>query len=297
MACLTVFFSTLPHNTTRTLSTLQKKVYDVDSNTWKTFTDLPAAYLTSDQAGFGDGAYAYFVGGYNQIYTAKSNLFRINVAESLVQEVLVVEDRAPMQVARGDVASIYNTANRFAIVAGGFTHDNDFCAPLGNVEKYSVEADAWTSLDDMIRPRSDKVLIELDEEHIFAIGGETQIVGHCDFEDKPEPGEKTIVLDDVEILHLDNGDWEALGDLDSGTFRFAAASYKESKQFYTFGGQVPYNATCQCFDTTDKVIVYTENEDLVADGAAQRSDDSSAPTLSVMMGAVVAISAAALALI
>jgi hypothetical protein len=252
-----------------------------------------------------NSADAYFCGGYTTIYEAKSNLFRINGAESIVQGTLVIEDLAPMQFARGDVASVFNQANKFAIVAGGFSDANSFCEPLASVEKYDVETNVWTSLDDLLKPRSDKVLVELDEEHVFAIGGERQIANICNLTadgDTPEVGEATIIVDDVEILHLDNGDWESLADLEFNRFRFAAASYKEDNKFYTFGGQSAYNNTCQCYDTTDEVVVYTENLDAVDGGTdVDKTGDPSAATgatsFSVMLGTVVAVSAAALALI
>jgi hypothetical protein len=286
-------------------------MYNIESDTWSSFSDLPEAYWSSDLTGFADnsGSYAYFVGGYTTIYAAKSSLFRIDVAESVLQNALVIEDRQDMQFARGDVASVFNDANNFAIVAGGFSDVNDFCEPLGSVEKYDVDTDVWTSLDNLLKPRSDKVLVELDEEHVFAIGGERQIANICDLTggDTPEPGEKTIAVDDVEILHLDLGDWESLGDLEFNRFRFAAASYKEDNKFYTFGGQTTYNDTCQCFDTTDEVVVYTENLSAInggdTAGDTKYGDASSATSIRttslfvMLVGTAMAISAASLALI
>jgi hypothetical protein len=280
-------------------------MYTIASDTWTTFTDLPAAYWASDLTGFRDDsdAFAYFCGGYTSTYTAKSSLFRIDVAASVTQNALVIEDRQSMQFARGDVASVFNEANNYAVVAGGFSHVNDFCEPLGSVEKYDVDTDAWTSLDDLLKPRSDKVLVELDEEHVFAIGGERQIANICNLTegDTPEPGEQTIAVDDVELLHLDLGDWESLGDLEFNRFRFAAASYKEDNKFYTFGGQSAYNETCECFDTTDEVVKYTENLDAIYGDTTNGSDPSSATgektSLFVMLvGTALAISAASLAL-
>jgi hypothetical protein len=274
-------------------------MYNIETDTWSTFSDLPEAYWASDLTGFTDNSnsYGYFCGGYTSIYAAKSILFRIDAAESLVQNALVIQDRQPMQFARGDVASVFNVANNFAIVAGGFSDVNDFCEPLGSVEKYSVDTDSWTSLDDLLKPRSDKVLVELDEEHVFAIGGERQIANICNLTegDTPVPGELTIAVDDVEILHLDLGDWESLADLEFNRFRFAAASYKEDNKFYTFGGQSAYNDTCQCFDTTDEVVVYTENLNAIYASSAGTATGTS--SLFVILGTVIAISAASLALI
>lgn len=223
--------------------------------------DLPEQYQVSDHTGFGDGAFAYSVGGYKLNYTAQTQVFRINVAESLIQTALIWEDRAPMQNARADTASVVNNVQQFAIVAGGFSHENNFCSPLGSTERYNLATDTWTSLDDMREPRSDKVLVELDNDHVYAIGGERQIDNFCSLTaDTPVPGELTVAVDDVEVLHLDKGDWQSLSDLEFYRFRFAAASFKENGTFYTFGGQVAYNETCKCFDTTDEVVAYTLKE-------------------------------------
>jgi hypothetical protein len=281
---------------------LYAQMYNIESDTWSTFTDLPEAYWTSDLTGFGweESPWAYFCGGYTSTYSAKANLFSINVAESMAQDALVIQDRAPMAYARGDLASVLNDDNNFAVVAGGFSHVNDFCEPLGSVEKYNVETNVWTSLDDLLKPRSDKVLVELDSEHVFAIGGERQIANICNLTadgDTPAPGEQTIAVDDVEILHLDEGDWESLADLEFNRFRFAAASFKEESKFYTFGGQSAYNDTCQCFDTTNEVFKYTENLNAVYGGTTKDGDASSATSLFVMLLTAVTISAASLALI
>lgn len=239
------------------------QIYSIQANSWTTFDDLPAKYEISDHTGFGDGAFAYFMGGYNLTYTALNQVFRINVAESMIQELLVIEDLEPMITARGDVASVLNTDSQFAIIAGGFTHQDEFCAPVAGTERYDLAQDTWTALDDMLQPRADVVLVELDDEHVFALGGERQIVGICDFTDPPEPGEKTIAVDDVEILHLDDGDWQQLADLEEFRFRFAAASFKEYSKFYTFGGQFAYQEDCKCFVTTNEVVKYSQNVDFV----------------------------------
>jgi hypothetical protein len=276
-----------------------KQIYNIEEDTWTTFTDLPKTYWTSDHTGFGDvndqssdAAYGYFAGGFSSDYNAKSTFFRINVAETFTQNALAIEDLQEMTFARGDVASIFNDAGKFAIVAGGFSHENNFCEPLASVEKYDIKTDQWKLLDDLIKPRSDKVLVELDEDHVFAIGGERQIVNICNLTegDTPEPGEATIPVDDVEILHLDLGDWEQLADLEFNRFRFAAASYPENNKFYTFGGQLSYNDTCKCFDTTDEIVVYTGR---LTGGSSATSTTS----LSVMLVTAITVSVASFVLI
>jgi hypothetical protein len=48
--------------------------------------------------------------------------------------------------------SVSNEANRFAIVAGGFSHENTLSAPLESVKKYNVATNKLTSLGDLIKP-------------------------------------------------------------------------------------------------------------------------------------------------
>jgi hypothetical protein len=260
------------------------QVYNIETNTWKTFDDLPEENWVSDLAGFGDGSNAYFVGGYTSDYAATTNFFRIDVAKSMVQGTLAIEAREPLLRTRGDVSAVANEELTWAVITGGFTHENDFCSPLAATEKYDIANDLWTSLDDLQAARSDVVVVELDD-HIFTMGGERQIENYCNLTagDTPEPGELTIPVDVVEVLHIEEGGvWESLGDLEFHRFRFAAASFGEQDKFYTFGGQTAYNSTCSCFPTTSSVVVYS-----------QPTHTSSANLVS--LGAVVALVLASLA--
>jgi Kelch motif len=161
-------------------------------------------------------------------------------------------------------------------VTGGFTHANSFCAPLTSSEQYNFDKQKWSVLDDLSIGRGDKVLVRVnddtttasdtqdDDKHstqqrIYAIGGERQIENICNVttDDTPEPGEETVPIDDVEYYNISTNQWTVIEKyLPKFRLRFAAVGYNNT--IYTFGGQYAFNKTCQCFPTSNDVILYTE---------------------------------------
>ena len=174
---------------------------------------------------------------------------------------LVVEDRAPMNVERGDVAAA--STSSYAIVGGGFTDDNGFCDPHVHAEQYTFATDSWTEIANMTYGGAERVLVSMGSK-IFALGGERQVLGLCDLDEasKPAPGERTITLDKVEWYDIDVNRWTILSDLPDHRFRFPAVAYLD--MIFTFGGQLRFDEDCQCFRTTDSVIAYVEKIDLSA---------------------------------
>jgi len=235
------------------------KVYDITLNEWKTYDDLAEKYHVSDHTGFGNDKYAYFVGGYNETYIAMSNVFRIDTENTVSSNSLVVEDRTSLKFARGDVSGTTDDAGTYAIVSGGFSHENDFCDPLDSVERYDFATNAWTDLPPLGSARSDKVLVELNKT-IFAIGGERQIENVCSLSNDttPEPGELTVAVDDVERLDFGASEWITIADLPFHRFRFPAVGFDDDEEIYTFGGQKAYDKKCQCFRTSNEIIIYKE---------------------------------------
>jgi len=232
--------------------------YDIEKNTWKSFTGVPETYHVSDNTGFSNGNYAYFTGGYaDPNYTAVALTFRIDATTTdFTSDVPNIEARASLNLERGDVAGAAEST--YAVVAGGFTHNNGFCEPHVQAELYDFEKDTWTFISNMTYARGDKAVVSL-EDHIYALGGERQVVGHCDLDVLPEPGERTIVIDKVERYNVDDDSWATLADLPDGhRFRFAGVGY--NGKIYTFGGQDRYNLACNCYKTSNDVTVYEEVE-------------------------------------
>ena len=234
----------------------------MNSQNWSTVGSLPNTYQTSDQCAFSIDDHVYVVGGYNSNCTSLDIVYRMtaNVTDN-VNSTLdgnVIETLAPLDQPRGDVSCVYE--NTFAYASGGFTHENNFCEPLGSVERYSVDTDSWDTIASLNTPRADKVLVSMNRK-LFSVGGERQIEGLCEIdneEDLPDPGEQTVAVDGVEVY--ENGEWSILSSLPEHRFRFAAIAWEPSSTIYIFGGQVAYNDECQCFATTNQVVAYIDDE-------------------------------------
>jgi hypothetical protein len=223
---------------------------------------LDFAYVVSDLAGFAYQDQAYFCGGYNQTYAAQGTCFRLDVPTTLNATELNITEIPPLPTPRGDVASV--TYGNYALVSGGFTDANDFCAPLDTTERLYFPELAWTELDDLLVARADKVLVQTNgddaktDPRIYAVGGERQIDDICTRspDDPPRPGEETILLDAVEWYDVATDMWSQIQDLPDQRFRFVAVGYGNT--IYSFGGQYSFNDTCQCFPTSDEVTLFTE---------------------------------------
>jgi hypothetical protein len=250
---------------------------------------LPEEYLTSDQAGFnGPESFLYVAGGYNQSYGALSTVFRIDATtptSSSNVTVLVVEEVAPLLVARGDIHAARGPTT--ASVGGGFTDADGFCAPLPTVESYDFETNTWSYLPELTNERGEIAFVELDSK-LYALGGERQIENICDITGDTDPGELTVGTDSVDVL--DGTEWKVLDEFPDHKFRFAAVGLDETGLIYAFGGQTAYDATCECFQTTNDIQVLSglETHDSTTGGSSSSAVEM---TFSLTFGMVVAAAA------
>jgi hypothetical protein len=260
---------------------LLEQVYDMTQDTWRSF-ELPSQYYASDLTGFPHDDMAYFAGGYDATYsTFISAVYAINTTATLASNLyttngtsgLVIVDKAPLLVGRGDTASVTNDDGKYALVTGGFAVDDGFCSPSRAVDFYSFDLDTWSSVAPVPIGRSDNALVELNGL-VFSIGGERQVEGLCQLseEDKPEPGEQTIPVDDVVVFDWSTRNWTLLEDLPEHRFRMAAVAVDEIGTVYAFGGQTAYDSNCKCFPASDDIIVYKQVE---IDTGVATSDGSS----------------------
>ena len=173
---------------------------------------------------------------------------------------LVIESVAPMSVARGDITGITADDGSYAVVGGGFTHENKFCAPLDSVEEYNFDSDEWTKLPPLINARGEIVFVELNN-HVLGLGGERQVENICEIVGETDPGEHTLATTLVEIFEKGHGDWTVIADFPDYKFRFAAVGLTATETIYAFGGQTEYDSECQCFKTSDKVSVLKATEE------------------------------------
>ena len=223
-------------------------VYDIDTNSW-TSLPLPLSYQVSDQAAFARDGFIYVSGGYDQVYNEKSAVYRIDTGMST--STLVIEDVAPMIVARGDISVAQDS--QYAYVAGGF--QSPFCEALATVERYDFESGVWELLSDLVDSRADFGMVALGGV-LLAFGGEGLVEGACD---GPVTSPENIITakDSVEVLGPD-GFVDVGLKLDSHRFRFASVAWENTKSVYTFGGQQPYDAACQCYATSKSIYGYTK---------------------------------------
>lgn len=208
--------------------------------------------MSSDQASFRTATHAVFAGGYNQTYGAHNTVFSIDPFASTDSGSLVITDNAPLLEARGDCGGTSDLGMGYGYVTGGFTDANNFCAPLGSVERFSFSDDSWKSIAPLPTARADMAVVTIHGS-VVTMGGERQPENICSIE-QPEPGELTVPVDNVEQLNEANDKWDILTSLPHHRFRFAAAVYNNT--VYTFGGQIAFQADCVCLKTTDEVAMY-----------------------------------------
>jgi len=187
-------------------------------------------------------------------------VFRIDTVATLSTGALVIEDRAPLLTGRGDVSStIFEHPGQtpYVVVAGGFGPNLGWCAPDADVFIYDFEKDTWdnSTYTNLNRARSDKGILELNGQ-LLVFGGESQLENICQIE-SPEPGEKTVAVDDVELYDTTTNTWVSLYDLPKHTFRFAPVAFDELNSIFAFGGQYAYDESCECFRTSNDVMVFT----------------------------------------
>lgn len=247
-------------------------------------------YYVSDATGFyhnGTGSPRIYVfGGYNVNYTAQANSFYLEVSTTNNEVNVVFKDIAPLPTARGDTSSVTFTnatsGDMYAMVTGGFTDTNEFCFALNTTDIYDIKTDTWIEWIDnneLIIGRGDKVLVRtthnsanqpiVGDQYIYAIGGERPIENICTVT-KVDVGTETVPINDIEYYNVHDHEWMILNKTSTTIssnsnitvlderFRFAAVVDERTNKIYTFGGQVQFNSTCQCFPTTADVYVYTE---------------------------------------
>lgn len=252
---------------------LLSQIYDIESGTWSSVT-LPLENVVSDHASFAQSpSSVYIAGGYDQDYTAQSNVYRIDTS-TLGADVLAVELHSKLNTARGDVIGVASTDGTAAFVAGGFTHENGFCAALDSTERLTFADGEWRDQPNLIGERGEVALVEVDNV-LYALGGERPIEGSCNEGFEVDPGEQTVGTDEVEVLLPDEGAWSIISGFPEHTFRFAAAAGSDGL-IYAFGGQSVFDTACDCQRTSDEIRVFDSEsvDDAVEAGEGEASENS-----------------------
>lgn len=232
------------------------QVYDISSQTWHTFADLPAKYHCSDNAGFGLQATkeAIFVGGYNATYGMLNQVLAIDTVTSWNTKNLTLSLKAGLHVARGDVAAAIDQQETYAIVTGGYGPIDQFCEPLNITEYYNVSTNTWTIVAPLPTARSDLAAVEVNDR-VYAMGGERSIPNICSVT-SPTPGDRTLPVSTMQVFLVENNTWQNLSALPYHRFRWAAVGYDPTNTIYTFGGQIPFDSSCMCLRTSNDIGIY-----------------------------------------
>jgi hypothetical protein len=244
---------------------LSFQVYDPTKNTWATPFSLSEDQGVSDLGAFANGNDIYIVGGLNKRFAPEKKVWKIN-GSNLVS--LQITSMANLSQARGGIQA-YTNGEGFAYVAGGV----DSCPRLDSVEKYDIVGDSWSDESPLQNYRSDMALTSFDGR-LLAIGGEAAFDDGCNGGDSVT-GETTKVVNDVELLN-DLGVWEMVPPIPVASFRFGGVYF--AGKTYVFGGQVGYNADCQCYKTTDQVLILESSGTPATDAPTVSPDALEPPT-------------------
>jgi hypothetical protein len=242
---------------------------------------------------------------YEQGYEALSQVTLVDVSDL---DNITFEDGVPLNTPRGDILAAEMDGDSM-MISGGFTHLNDFSEPLNSVEQFNFGTQTWGPVDALNEERGDKQLIALDGK-IYAMGGEGRV-------DAPGPATQedvdalealtlgSIVLDTVEVLDLTKeGDveWELEGDMPASLFRYGAHAWTAHESetgtggvIFVFGGQIGFEAECECFATTERVLVFDPSKSDTLKGQAAPSTGV-VKSIGNVVGHVVALAAIVLML-
>lgn len=272
-------------------------MYDPITKEWSVAGTLPETHRRSDIAAFTvANNFIHVVGGFDAEYSAQKTSVLITV-DANTGSVLSVADGSTLVEERGDVDAAMSADGTHFYVSGGFHHSNDFCLPRDSVEVFDVSTNVWSKIDNLDEERGDKQLVSINNK-LFAIGGETKVdVCGKDKVDLPHLGDRSTIVKTVEVYDIAEGSgWKSAADLPSPIFRFGATEWDENAIF-VFGGQGSYDGDCDCFRTTDKVLVYSDGPNFcVKDDTVEEEPESAGPSAwsnvgSVTMAVVAAVAA------
>ena len=210
-------------------------IYEVDmynplSDQWNILPLVMWPNLNSDGVMFARGTKLYYIGGYDQSYsTSFSTIVSYDVITQQFDHTL-----PNMAYGRGDT-SIATFNNDEFIVMGGFQTDNFFCEALDYVEKYSVSAKTWTTMNPMLYKQG-KPAVGVMGNYLFTIAGETK-----------DNRTKNVPVPYVSRMRAVSEAWAVEANISTKLFRFVGVVYNHSSDplsrgIYLFGGQTSFDA-------------------------------------------------------
>lgn len=258
--------------------------FNPKTNIWKSRGKLPDDLVTSDLTGWAWENYIYITGGFTSDYEDCGNTYRIDLSDnpSELTEEHIDKSLATSLNPRGDFHAVVLFG--YAYLAGGFSPfaPNGWCEALKTTERYHMASDTWETLADMNVGRADMAVATLNNK-IVTIGGE----------EKPEVCENDPAYGSYPSHHVDvivdaqngkNSNWLEFGKFTDKRFRFAAAPFPALNTIYTFGGQLPFDFTCDCFPTTNDIGV---GKEVLAEEAVEPSNASL--IAAIVLGSIVGL--------
>mmetsp|Transcript_12275 Transcript_12275/g.22773 ORF Transcript_12275/g.22773 Transcript_12275/m.22773 type:complete len:439 (-) Transcript_12275:137-1453(-) len=231
--------------------------FNPKTNTWSTRGQLPDDVVTSDLTAWAWKNFIYVTGGFAADYTAVGTAYRLDMSSAANDfESMGYEKMATSPHPRGDIHAV--ELNGYAYLAGGLTHTSLWCEALDTTERYHMATDTWEDLADLAVGRADTAVAAMNGK-IVSVGGETKPDGCAELSD---PAYGSFPADHVEVLLNPSAGkdakWVNFEKFTDQRFRFSAAVVPAQNRMYTFGGQLPFDFTCDCFPTSDLVGVGTE---------------------------------------
>ena len=266
--------------------------YDPEDDTWRPRGSVPANLVTSDLTAWAWKDYVYVAGGFVQDYTAVGTVYRFRTSKRTTD--LAFEALTPSPHPRGDFHAVVHSG--YAYLAGGITHTSVWCEALTTVERYDVEADAWEDLPPLAVGRADMAVAVLGGK-VLAVGGESKPEDCAELADPAYgsfPTDHVAVLLNADAADPNDARWVDFEDFDDERFRFAAATVPELGRVYAFGGQMPFDFTCDCFPTSARVAYGVETFAALKKGAAE---DDGTMRVGAIVGVAIAVAAAAIAMV
>lgn len=236
-------------------------VYNPYNDSWTTRGHLPSEIVTSDAVGWSTNDFIYYAGGYDVNYTAKGDTFRLDVSNNPTNFTeMAYKALSSMNIPRGDFSAEV-AYGAYAYIVGGTSDITGYCESMKEVERYDIASNKW----DVIAPLNNGVddsAVAFLRGKIITVGGETKVWDCLNITD---PAYGAVPDNAVEALDasLNNSTtkttWNVYSDFPFTLMRFDAVAVPPQGRIYTFGGQKPYDETCQCFPAVSSILYGTES--------------------------------------
>ncbi|KAL4445772.1 hypothetical protein ABPG77_008971 [Micractinium sp. CCAP 211/92] len=198
-------------------------VYDIEADEW-TVSDAELKTPRADACMAAVGGLLYLGGGYSTNYSVTLDSVEVFDPNSEIW----TELGQSMPTPRGDLMCTSLTLSgveNYVVVGGYYDPTNQFLpgAFRSEVEAYSPESAAWTTLAPIPQARGDNALVTLPGNRMLVMGGETNTDGH-----------NQVASNNVDLYLADYDRWVPMAPMPEPRFRFDAAA--ANGFVYAFGG-------------------------------------------------------------